>query len=134
MLAEAKAHLAEFDSPASAAGPASAKRIAEAFARVQADMGVAPAQWDRVYYQYANRLAHLWFLRTHGVEAHLLLIGFLGDEERRGPKDAGDWETAYRQADLALGLPRDHALTPYIHHLCPTVDALTTPASGKTTG
>ena len=215
VLAEAKAHLAEFDSPASAAGATSAAQIAAAFAKVQADLqhgpavldsefavsetsspavsvgvmpvpeksdpslkglrepasatprqtaaspGVAdppaahpippghaplsrqttmaapqgkhppdPPRWDRVYYQYANRLAHLWFLRAQGVDAHLLLIGFLGDTERGGPSDAEDWHAAYSRADAALGLPRRHALTPFIHHLSPDTAVLTTPASG----
>lgn len=215
VLAEAKAHLAEFDTPASAAGATSVAQIAAAFAKVQADLqhgpalldsefaasetsgpaislsalsvpaksdpsvkglrepasatprktapspGVAaapaadpvtpghaslsrprtvaapqekdrpdPPRWDRVYYQYANRLAHLWFLRAQGVDAHLLLIGFLGDTERGGPGEAKDWDAAYRRADAALGLPRRHALTPFIHHLSPDTAVLTKPASG----
>lgn len=126
VLAEAKAHLPEFDTSASAASPASAAQIAAAFARVQTALGATPgASWAQTYYQYANRLAHLWWLRAQGVNAQALMIGFVGDAEVSGPTCGTEWNSAYTRAEAALGLtPGGHALSPYIHHLSPDISAL----------
>lgn len=131
VLAEAKAHLAEFETSRSAAGPASAARIAAAFAQVQTDLSITPpAPWDRTCYQYANRLAHLWWLRAQGVNAHLLMIGFLGDAEVDGPRSGLAWDQAYARAETALGLvPGNHPLSPHIHRLSPETRALNAPAT-----
>ena len=90
VLVEAKSHLGEArSSPCAARAPASRQRIATAFAQVQAGLGAAAgADWMRQFYQYANRLAHLWWLHRQGVQAHLMLLGFLGDAEMRGPAAA----------------------------------------------
>lgn len=122
VLAEAKAHLREFDTPPSAAGPASAQRIAAAFARVQTALGVTPsAPWERRFYQYANRLAHLWWLRAQGINAHLLLIGFLNDPDLNGPATAAEWQGAVALAEAELGLS---PLAAVLHHLHPDVRSL----------
>jgi hypothetical protein len=124
VLAEAKAHLREFDTPPSAAGPASARRIETAFARVQAALGITPAApWDRTFYQYANRIAHLWWLRAQGINAHLVLIGFLHDPDLNGPATAADWHTAISGAEAALGLT-PNPLAAAIHSLHPDVREL----------
>lgn len=124
VLAEAKSHLREFDTPPSAAGPASARRIAAAFARVQGALGIAPAQrWEQRFYQYANRLAHLWWLRDQGVNAHLLLIGFLNDNAMNGPSSGTEWQRAVARAEAVLGLT-PNPLAPAIHHLHLDVRAL----------
>lgn len=117
LLSEAKAHLGEFETPASQAGPKSAAKIARAFADVQTDLGLAACDWSRTYYQYANRLAHLWWLRSQGVDAHLALIAFLNDNDMPGYATAEDWKAAYASADAALGLPRTHALSPFVHYI-----------------
>lgn len=134
VLVEAKAHLPEFESPPSAAGPTSRARIAQAFAQVQEGLGLAPSDWSQRFYQYANRLAHLWWLRAQGVEAHLLLAGFLGDTDLAGPATPEPWRAAYARADATLGLPSGHALAPFVHHVFPPVAALeppfATPAPG----
>lgn len=88
-------------------------------ARVQEGLGLGERDWLSSHYQYANRLAHLWWLRGLGIDAHLLLVGFLGDTEVRGPRDRAEWLAAYRVADRALGLPDRHALSPFVHHVFP---------------
>lgn len=122
VLVEAKAHLREArSSPCAARSEASRQMIAQAFARVQADLVVVPqADWMQHFYQYANRLAHLWWLRAQGVQAHLLLVGFVGDTEMRGPLTPAEWQGLYAEADAALGLGPDHALHAYVHHIFPT--------------
>ena len=125
VLVEAKAHLGEFNSPASQAGAVSMARIRAAFAAMQADLGLAPgADWTRSTYQYANRLAHLWWLRLQGVDAHLLFVSFIGDEERQGPRSADAWHLAFRDADRQLGIPQDHPILRNVHHVLPDVVAL----------
>jgi hypothetical protein len=124
VLVEAKAHLREFVSPASAAGPASRARIAAAFAAVQHDLGLPPHDWTGAWYQYANRLAHLWWLRRQGVEAALLFVSFTHDPTLGAPATRADWHAAFARADAALGLPAGHALAAHVHHVYPDVRAL----------
>lgn len=120
VLVETKAHLREFLSPASQAGPESRTRIDAAFAAVKSDLGiVGGADWAEVFFQYANRLAHLWLLRKNGVEAELLFVDFLNDAEMAGPTEPATWEAMYLAADYALGLPRRHALSGHVHHVFP---------------
>jgi hypothetical protein len=72
LLIEAKAHIGEMLSPASGASPASKSQIEGAFARVIEDLAAKPkAPWTECFYQYANRLAHLWFLKQNGVRQSL---------------------------------------------------------------
>lgn len=123
VLVEAKAHLPEFRSPPCAAGPASGARIAAAFEQVQRALDLPLTRWDRRYYQYANRLAHLWWLRAQGIEAHLLLVGFLHDAESAGPTDPAEWHAAVAVAEAALRL-EPNPLGPFIHHVMPDTRAL----------
>jgi hypothetical protein len=44
------------------------------------------APWSGTFYQLANRLAHLYFLRKHGFKAWLVLVNFVGDDDMSGPK------------------------------------------------
>lgn len=125
VLVEAKAHLDEFLTPACQAKGPSRARISKAMEAVQLGLGATPrADWMQVHYQYANRLSHLWWIHRHGIKAHLVLVGFLNDREMDGPAMAEVWQTAYRCADYALGLPRRHMLSRYVHHLCPDVRCL----------
>lgn len=122
VLVEAKAHLGEFFSPPSRATPDSRARIEAAFAEVRTALGVtAGAPWTDCFYQYANRLAHLHFLRRQGIEAVLLLVDFVNDADMGGPTRAAEWRAAYRAADYVLGLPREHRLSRYVVHVCPDV-------------
>ncbi|WP_102110007.1 hypothetical protein [Oceaniglobus roseus] len=128
VLAEAKAHLGELESSATQASEASLAQIEAAFAQVKAALGVGPdVSWTGRYYQLANRIAHLWFLRNFGLDAHLVLIGFTGDAEMGGPDDSVAWNAAYARAEAALGLTEEHALSARIHHVFPPVAQLTTP-------
>ena len=125
ILVEAKAHIKEFYSPPSQAKGASAEKIARAFARVGDDLGVAVHhRWQELYYQYANRIAFLWWLRSHGVAARLIFVSFLNDTEMAGPDRAEIWETSFAAANYALGLKERHRLSGFIHHVYPDVKRL----------
>ncbi len=79
LLVEAKAHAEEMMTDCGAKG-AGRERIVRAFAQVGADLGVPDTgTWTEDYYQYANRLATLWFLLKHGIAARLLYIYFTGE-------------------------------------------------------
>lgn len=50
------------------------------------------SDWLARHYQFANRLATLWFLLEHGIEARLLHLCFLGDDHfPDAAHDAGEW-------------------------------------------
>jgi hypothetical protein len=124
ILAEAKAHIGEFCSPGSQAAGSSLVKIKASLLRAALAMGVDPedaARWHRQFYQYTNRLAHLFWLREHGVEAKLVLIGLIHDDDMPGTTTPEAWQAAYRVANFALGLAEGHPLARHIIHVHPDV-------------
>ena len=70
ILVEAKSHIAEFCSPATAARGTSRARITDRLREVATALGAKHGtRWSEQFYQHANRLAHLLFLRDAGIEA-----------------------------------------------------------------
>jgi hypothetical protein len=107
LLVEAKAHLSELStSKGCMAGAKSLPQIQSALAATGSALGVMnTSSWTGPYYQYANRLAALWFLLTHGVPARLLYVYFTGDPGfADSPDDEAGWKTALDKQDRALGL------------------------------
>jgi hypothetical protein len=125
VLVEAKAHLKEATStPSAASSDDSIKLIARSLNHVKTALKADDrSDWTRCFYQYANRLAHLWWLREQKVDAHLLLVGFLNDAEVGGPASADGWKGVYIAINHALGLSQAHSLAGYIHHVHPDVNA-----------
>jgi hypothetical protein len=123
LLLEAKAHVGELCSPGSAAGAASLARISERLDEVAEALGASArrAPWTTHFYQLANRIAHLHFLRSRGVDAWLVLVNFLGDAEMAGPETVEAWEAAYTVAWHVMGLNKRHALSRYIVEVYPDV-------------
>jgi hypothetical protein len=125
VLVEAKAHIREFLTQASLAGPKSRARIDLAFSAVKRDLNVDDdVDWARCFYQYANRLAHLWWFHSHGVKANLLFVSFLNDLEMNGPTVRETWDAAFDVATYALGLSGNHRLARYVQHVRPDVREL----------
>ncbi|MCL4187705.1 MAG: hypothetical protein KJZ85_08860 [Rhodobacteraceae bacterium] len=125
ILLEAKAHVREFLSPPTAARGTSRSTIESALRQVRDHLGVSAAtDWSETFFQVTNRLAHLWWLQTQGVEAHLVFASFLGDAEMGGPDHPETWQAAFRAAEYALGLKARHALAPFVHHVWPDVRLL----------
>lgn len=81
LLIEAKANIPEFDSSPTAASETSVVRIKEALDETRAFLRVrSEKDWTSCFYQYANRLAHLYFLRElNGIDAALVFVYFTGD-------------------------------------------------------
>ncbi|MBK9081296.1 MAG: hypothetical protein IPL88_04050 [Rhizobiales bacterium] len=121
-LVEAKAHVDEMLSPATAAGGASRAMIEAALARTAEALGAKPrAPWSQCFYQLANRLAWTLFLRGNGVDAKLLLVNVVGDAGMAGPSSPEAWNAAYRVAFHVMGLPKRHALSAHLIEAFPTM-------------
>lgn len=95
LLVEAKAHIGELPGKPTGACQASKDTIKAAFSLVGESIGVRDTSgWaDSCYYQYANRLATLWFLLTYGIPARLVYIYFLCDTHANCicPGDEAGW-------------------------------------------
>ena len=103
-LVEAKAHAGEMASDGAASTETSIALIGQSLATARTAMGASDdADWYTGHYQFANRLAHLHFLRQNGVDAHLVFIYFMGDADMRGPKARTEWSDAIESARKHLG-------------------------------
>lgn len=124
-LVEAKAHIPELVSPGSRAGEIAAARIADSLEETR--RALAPksnVSWSGTFYQYANRLAHLYLLRElNGIPAHLVNVYFVGDTEMRGPTSREEWLGAIKVVDTYLGVGK-HRLSDYVHKIFIDVDQL----------
>lgn len=108
VLVEAKAHIGELRSGGIKAGPESRVMIEAALLRVQEYVQARPLiPWTGALYQYANRLAHLYFLKTlNHLPAYLLWVYFTGDAERKGPTSIDQWQVAIALVHRELGIER----------------------------
>ena len=81
-LVEAKANIAEVITECKAESPKSREQIESSINRVQSFLGCKSLiPWTKGFYQYANRIAHLYFMREiAGIDAFLVFIYFLNDE------------------------------------------------------
>jgi hypothetical protein len=107
IFVEAKAHIPEAASPPSRASAASLQLITGSLSEARRwYASKATAAWDGLFYQYANRLAHHYFLRkVNGVAAVLVFLYFLNDRDMDGPTTEAEWRGASRLIRAALGLP-----------------------------
>ena len=96
---------------------ASIAQIQEAFRRTKDELGVRTQNpWHTPFYQYANRVAHLHFLRNicH-TDALLVFVDFVGDEEVGGPVTADEWRGATALALSYLGIGRTNVMQGMAH-------------------
>ena len=117
-LFEAKAHLGEMSSTCQAESDHSRRLISKALSTTKAAYGAPEASdWLSGFYQYANRLAHLHFLRIHGVQANLVLVYFTGDQEMGGPSSEEEWTSHLKAVRRHLGLSNSVAgvVNSFIH-------------------
>lgn len=128
LLVEAKAHLGEFASAQAACGARGSSRIKivaalkGTFEALRAADGPTWAEvqeaWLGQYYQLANRLALLKFLRSHGRSARLLYLLFAGDEYRLCPASGLGWSKLFEKAYRDMGIPVSHPLSMWSHRVC----------------
>jgi len=119
ILVEAKAHLNELESGGTQAREPSRDTIQESLSKVQEFLGVDRSiSWTGKFYQYANRLAHLYLLRElNKVNAHLVFVYFIGDKEVGGPDSVAGWKPGLTAVKGALGLRESHSLSKYIREV-----------------
>lgn len=130
ILIEAKAHLQELASPGSAASENSLKLIRSSLAECKAYLGVDSGfDWAGQYYQYCNRLAHLYWLRVlNDLPAFLVFVYFLNATEVSGPRSIPEWEGAIQTMYSALGLRAKHVLSAYVGSIFIDVRTFTAPS------
>ncbi len=88
------------------AGTDSAPMIQAALEETALALGASPGtDWSRRFYQYANRLAHAYFLnvRNH-VPTRLVFLYFIGDPDVDGPQSRREWQAAIDVLHEALGV------------------------------
>lgn len=119
ILVEAKAHLSEITSSCGATSDSSIQKIISSLNEVKESLGIKNrSNWMKDYYQYANRIAHLYYLRTlNMIDAHLVFIYFINDMAMNGPKNIAEWEVKIQEVERQLGLPETFELQKYIHNV-----------------
>lgn len=124
IIVEAKSHVSEMVSSCQA-GRDSWKLIngslAEAAAYYHADH---PNNWTDRYYQYANRLAHLFFLRhVNNIPVWLVFVYFVYDSGMGGPSSEDEWRQAIADIHKHLGCKTESPI-PYVVDLFVDVEQL----------
>ena len=67
------------------------------------------APWHSPFYQYANRLAHLYFLNSlNDVDAYLVFLYFVDAPDVPSSCSIEQWEGADRLTKKCLGLGKRH--------------------------
>jgi len=113
-MVEAKSHISELISSLRAIDQYSRHQIQESLNRTKRELGSkTDSDWSKTYYQYANRLAHVHFLRQNGVDAYFVSVYFLNDAEMNGPKTIDEWRGALRSLHRYLDLEED-ALSKFV--------------------
>jgi hypothetical protein len=109
LFVEAKAHIPEAVSTATRASAASLDLINRSL--IEARRFYAPratAAWNGLFYQYANRLAHQYFLNAvNGVPSTLIFLYFVNADDMLGPISEDEWHGAVRLIHAVLGIPKD---------------------------
>ena len=107
LLVEAKTHIPEMvTAPVQARGEPARQKIQESLGKVKNFVNSkAPTDWSTSFYQYANRLAHLYWMReVNGHDAFLVNLFFVGDREMNGPANEAEWRAAIRLQEVFLGV------------------------------
>jgi len=114
-LVEAKSHISEVLSPKTGAGVKSLRKIKKSLDDTKTFLhSTSEHDWASTFYQYNNRLAHLYFLRIlNEVPAYLVFVYFVKDKEMNGPQSIDEWKGALSLIKSYLGIGR-HRMKKYI--------------------
>jgi hypothetical protein len=130
LLVEAKSHESELvTSPSCGAGGDSLNTIIAALKETFLAMGGDELAWRKAekhwigpgFYQIANRLAALHFLRNIlKMPAHLLFIYFLRDPYtgKNCPDTPAKWKRILGKSYKLVDFPENYKLKQYVHYLC----------------
>ncbi|MGH8615301.1 MAG: hypothetical protein ACREYF_25595 [Gammaproteobacteria bacterium] len=116
LIVEAKANVPEAVSPGTGAKGKRLKDIERSLAQTKQFLGVpAEVPWSGKLYQYANRHAHLYFLRTlNKKKAYLAFVYFTRADDVDGPKTVAEWAAAMTVVKGVLGLSKRHRLSRFV--------------------
>lgn len=107
ILIEAKSHIPEVASPGTSAKAETSIALIQASLQ-EAKNFLAPAakaDWSHTFYQYTNRLAHLYLLRqVNRLPAYLVNIYFINDVDMGGPTFREEWKGALELLKVYLGI------------------------------
>lgn len=117
LLVEAKANIPEILTSCTAVSLKSLNLIRKSLSATRDYLRCTKGlDWTQGFYQYANRLAHLYFLRKmNELDAYLVFIYFLNDRTHL-PTCEGEWRGALTLQKRLMGLGR-HKLDRYIVEL-----------------
>ncbi|OLC94839.1 MAG: hypothetical protein DMG35_21010 [Acidobacteria bacterium] len=110
LFIEAKAHIPEAATPTTKATAEASKKLIEgSLARARKFYAPrATASWGNPFYQYANRLAHHYYLRRiNEIPSVLVFLYFVNADDMLGPTSEEEWRGAVRLIHAVLGLPKD---------------------------
>ena len=126
ILVEAKANIPEMVSPGTKAETDSRRKIENSLNEVKKYMNVNDTiDWTGTFYQYVNRIAHLYYLgEKNKIKAHILFIYFINDITVHGPKTKDEWLGAIQTMECYLRLAKKHKLRKYIYDIFIDVNTL----------
>jgi hypothetical protein len=106
-LVESKANISELLSECQAKAPASLSLIKNSLFETQKYLNcTSHIDWTKGFYQYANRVAHLYYLRClNNVEAYLVFVYFLNDQTHI-PTLKSEWDGAINLQKRLMGLSK----------------------------
>ncbi|MGB5106554.1 MAG: hypothetical protein WBP29_11775 [Candidatus Zixiibacteriota bacterium] len=115
ILVEAKAHVNELVSPACGASEPAMTLIRKSLNETREFLGVTTGtDWAGTYYQYTNRLAHLYLLRVrNNIPAWLVFVYFLNAQDVKGPTTIQEWKNKIGLMHDQLGLGK-HPLEKFV--------------------
>ena len=130
LIVEAKANVPEAVSPGTGAKGKRLKDIERSLAQTKQFLGVpTEIPWSGKLYQYANRLAHLYFLRTlNKKRAYLAFVYFTGADDVDGPQTIAEWVAAMTVVKGVLGVSKRHRLSRYVGDVYISVPEMTNAA------
>lgn len=113
-IVEAKANVPEITSNCQAEDPDSIRLIEASLTRTQRFLGIeALRSWADGFYQYANRIAHLYFLREIVRIDAVLVMTYFENDNTHLPTSHEEWLGALTLQKKLMGLGR-HKLQKYI--------------------
>lgn len=87
-------------------------------------------EWATGVYQYANRLAYLYFLcKLKRLDAYLVFLCFLNDNEMNSPDTfvpatPEQWKSALVYQERMMGIRQRHSLSDRIIHVFIDVESI----------
>jgi hypothetical protein len=115
LLVEAKANIPEIVTFSAARAQKSIDLINKSLNMTKTGLGIrSEFDWSKGFYQYTNRLAHLYLLRElNDVDTYLVLVYFLNDKTHISTSKE-EWLGAIKLMHSLIGIG-NHELSAYVH-------------------